>query len=336
MSTPQVNTKFFAEGTSKQYVFNSGQTSLLYQANRIHKDIFLLKGSKNNTLTSDENYLCLFTGSRLSQGDGFDLITYLFTIGNTVHILDVRNSVILSHSPVIEITQNTDEMISLSINAGNEVFFNFVIKPLFDINRLFISTNVTGALPIVTESDSESQLTANFLQPGSRACPMIFIEGITDWFYGENLAQVLFRVFEEHSSDQSDCNKRIFGCKIDGNKLLLRRKDCHFSGGNLVMEEFLNYPDLTVVVRGKACTLVEKAREFSTTQTLPEIFGGIILYGMLRYFLWKLMKGLWDIDILLQRNTKKFFSALDKSKYACFNEAFNQPEIEGFDKYFRC
>ncbi len=164
------------------------------------------------------------------------------------------------------------------------------------------------------------------------SCPRIFIAAQTDYFGGGNLSQVVFRVLNN-----------------DG-----------------VISEYTRYPPLTPVVKGNECTLIDKAENLSNKDNISAIhkrtlfadqmgvthlirrtlfadqmgvthliFSGIILYGMLRLFLWFLVEDKWDIKILLRRNTTKFFSSVGKSPYRCVLEAFTDPSIKGFDRFFK-
>ena len=96
-------------------------------------------------------------------------------------------------------------------------------------------------------------------------------------------------------------------------------------------KKYVHRPKLTSVLDGIGCTLMEKLAS-------PELrnvdSNSIITYGLLRYFLWFLIACKWDITILLQSNTKRFFNKLRKSNYACWVNAFNNPQLKGYDKYY--
>lgn len=127
-----------------------------------------------------------------------------------------------------------------------------------------------------------------------RLCPRLKIFAATEAIYGSNLTMVVFRSQE------------------------------------FPEKEWQHRPPFTEVVapRGE-CTLALKCMANGS------IMIRLILYGMLRYFLWFLMEGKWDIDVLLQHNTDLFFHTLQSSrKYSCFREAFEDPDIKGYDQYF--
>lgn len=92
---------------------------------------------------------------------------------------------------------------------------------------------------------------------------------------------------------------------------------------------YTKYPPLTSVVKGEECTLYGKLYGNPSA-----IVDNVVKYGMLRYFLWFLIKGKWSIRILTRRYTKHFFNELSKSDYACWAKEFDTPELKGYDVYF--
>lgn len=91
-------------------------------------------------------------------------------------------------------------------------------------------------------------------------------------------------------------------------------------------------PRLTSVVSGKACTLLGK---YLTPELKSASPSSLETYGLLRYFLWFLITGRWNISILLQRNTLEFFAALRNSPYRIWLNTFNDPKYKGYAKYFK-
>lgn len=135
-------------------------------------------------------------------------------------------------------------------------------------------------------------------------CGKIFIAQSTNVYGGYNVAQVLF-------SYQSPDGK--------------------------LTENYSRYPKMTEVLRGRTdenCTFIDIIASQTTNETFTATVGGVILYGTLRYFLWFLMTGKWTTSILLQCNTKMFFHKLRNSKFACFEPAFETPQVMGMGKYF--
>ncbi len=93
-------------------------------------------------------------------------------------------------------------------------------------------------------------------------------------------------------------------------------------------------------VVGTQCNFFEKAQAFRIANYPAlddfEMLGRISLYGLLRYFLWFLITGHWDLNILRRTYTNAFYAILLASDYAIFYEAFSDPqsEIYGLDVAF--
>ena len=86
-------------------------------------------------------------------------------------------------------------------------------------------------------------------------------------------------------------------------------------------------PYMVSVVRGKGLTLNEKVtylyNKYRINVPFNEFYGNIILYGMTRYVLAKLLWGKFDIDYLLNKYTKEFFHDLKHSRFCNFIEFFD-------------
>jgi hypothetical protein len=98
-------------------------------------------------------------------------------------------------------------------------------------------------------------------------------------------------------------------------------------------------PYMVSVVRGKGVTLTEKVtylyNKYKITIPFNEFYGNIILYGMTRYILIKLLWGKFDINYLLNKYTKDFFHDLKHSRFCNFLEFF-ETSVKGYEKYFKC
>lgn len=94
--------------------------------------------------------------------------------------------------------------------------------------------------------------------------------------------------------------------------------------------EWLHRPRFTSVVRGKECTLVGKYATQELRGAVPTLLEE---YGLLRYFLWFILTGAWDITILLQSRTKEFFLALRNSSYRIWLLTFKK--YRGYELYFK-
>ncbi len=161
-----------------------------------------------------------------------------------------------------------------------------------------VRSDISGDFSAAINSNSSSQLMFTNKANSTR----INIRAATDFFTGANLDQVLFGLLEDQK-----------------------------------VTKYLQYPNLVKVVKGTECTLAGKSIFLADKEgsNLWKLFSGIILYGMLRYFLWFLITNNWDLNILLRRNTVDFFKALSNSQYSEFIEAFLDPAIRGFGKYFK-
>jgi hypothetical protein len=139
----------------------------------------------------------------------------------------------------------------------------------------------------------------------SNEYPQIKIYGEMDYFTGMNSAQSVF--FVQDSKNDS-------------------------------VLYYNQYPNINSVAKGEGCTLIDKVNWMVDNYYNDEMYihylQSMYLYGLLRYILWKRISGNFDIDILLRKNSRKFFQSLANSKYASFIEAFNSPELKGYDKAY--
>lgn len=101
-------------------------------------------------------------------------------------------------------------------------------------------------------------------------------------------------------------------------------------------------PQLVSVLRGKGMTFYDKALSIynaSTDITLnfTDFLLYLILYGMARYILSRILYGNFDINYLLGEHYKKFLKDLGGSRFCGFIEIFEdcQSPVFGFNKYFK-
>lgn len=95
--------------------------------------------------------------------------------------------------------------------------------------------------------------------------------------------------------------------------------------------KYVRRPAFTSVLVGEECTMMQKLTTLAEQDVEWE---SVITYGLLRYFLWFLITNKWNINILLQCNTEKFFQYLSKSEYACWIQVFTT-QLKGYEKYFK-
>jgi len=175
----------------------------------------------------------------------------------------------------------------------------------------------------------------------------ILLRADTDYYGGENLSQSVMIIEDTIPHFSSEI---LASCSLPHRKILCTDNIIKINSTKY-QSSYTRYPNLTSVVIDmrscknslqeefcNACTLVEKCIDISSTEVYKgplDILYGLVLYGLLRYFLGFLMYGCFNINILLRKYTVKFFDDLAVSRYSEFINAFNDPLINGFDKYFK-
>lgn len=98
-------------------------------------------------------------------------------------------------------------------------------------------------------------------------------------------------------------------------------------------------PSMVSVLKGKGLTLLEKASDIYPG--IPLDFGfyykNIILYGMAKYIISRILYGKFNINYLLNKYNNKFLKDLGSSRFCSFLELFLDPisKIFGYNKYFK-
>lgn len=178
--------------------------------------------------------------------------------------------------------------------AGSEVKIDFVYAMTFSF------TETGPVIKIVSWIEGTYIFTGRpsiltAPAPGMHSCPRLIVFTSTDVIYASNASQSIFRRLNEDGS----------------------------------YNEWERNLGITRLVSPKECmTLTSKVRYNGA------LYPYILNYASMRYFLWFLITDKWCIDILLRRNTKRFFDALEHSIYACWIEYFNTSPVSGYDKYF--
>jgi len=190
---------------------------------------------------------------------------------------------------------------SLSRNAG-----------LFHLPQLhpkkMISYHKSGGCNYIKISSSNNEI-------------FILLRSITDYYGGGNLGQTVMTIEDTIPHKQVLCIDHIVKLNFG------------------YQTSYSRVPNLTPVVIGSECFYVEKALAINNLyypeeQDPYQTLGRLTLYAILRYFLGFLLYGFFNISILLRKNTEIFFDDLARSRYNGFLEAFADPKIAGFDKYF--
>jgi hypothetical protein len=194
--------------------------------------------------------------------------------------------------------------------------FSFVlIKNPLDLSEVSVFIQVDQPYQLEININQILSLSQFYSNNSEMEMPEIKIITSTESYFGANLSQSFFEV-----------------AKV---KMI-----CHH--GNYKKKSYTSsdtkYPNLTAVVRGKGCTLIEKVYFISKKTKLDisefDFYKRLISYSMLRYYLWYLIRGVFDVSILHRDNTRLFFSSLAQSEYALFINIFDDPIIKGYDYYF--
>jgi len=209
---------------------------------------------------------------------------------------------------------------------------------------------------IVDKSESgSSQLVRLFRNSCGQ---QILLRAYTDYYGGENLSQSVMTIEDTIPHFSSEM---LASCALPHKQVLC--EDNIFKFDSKYHSSYSRYFNLTPLVASvmtrdssqeefglrscknslqeefcDTCTLTEKCMDIASTEVNKgplDILYGLILYGLLRCFLGFLMYGYFNINILLRKYTVKFFDDLARSRYNEFINAFNDPLINGFDKYFK-
>ena len=160
--------------------------------------------------------------------------------------------------------------------------------------------------------------------------------------YGNNLDEVAFNIYDTIAY----CSNYPEGCNNNNNGRCVntvankRTRICpivNVPSDALIKTEYLKrLYNFNKVVRGKGCTLRQKLESINDTGlNTDEFMLRVCLFGMIKYILARMMTGEFRLRWLLNRNEREFFQRLNRSRLCEFREAFELPEIRGYDKYFR-
>ena len=203
------------------------------------------------------------------------------------------------------------------------------------------TTDATFDSALITIANGIVALNSNgvSLDNDSIEIPAITMRLQTD-LRGNNLDEAAFNVFDRVAycsnypptcSKSGRCtntipNKRTQGCPI-----------VKVPQNQVKMTEYSRNPiGFNKVVRGRGCTLKEKAHNINDTKLSDKQFMlRLSVFGMLKYILGKMMFGRFDLKWLLKENEREFFNKLKENRLCRFREAFDDPEIKGYGKYFR-
>jgi len=212
------------------------------------------------------------------------------------------------------------DIYGIKFNICNDLILRGVIV---DFNRLY-NTNLP-LIPLITLIKQKTSLTQELIfKTDMKIIPYIIING-----------QTLI--------DFSDAGNMIFtiGDKFtyyEKNPLVKNNCVTPYPSNDIKITKFdQSCPLMVSVLKGKGCNLIIKASTLTTNKPFPEFYLYLILYGMLKYILSKILYGEFDINYLLRKNNKRFLKDLGNSRFCSFLQLFNNPEsqIFGYDKYFK-
>ena len=147
---------------------------------------------------------------------------------------------------------------------------------------------------------------------------------------GSDMAEAIFIICDEFSYE--------VGCDIPDNTCAVR-----YIRPDQIKETRFDQccPYMVSVVRGKGVTLLQRLtyiyEKCALTISFDEFYRRIILYGMARYILARLLFCEFNIKFLLGKYSKAFFDELNKSRFCAFVELFKDcsSPIAGYEKYFK-
>lgn len=144
-----------------------------------------------------------------------------------------------------------------------------------------------------------------------------------------DVGNTVFRILDKYSYYNSTSSKNDGICTLDSIspeelKETIFDKAC---------------PKMVSIVKGKGNTLLDKLNYIFDTFDIDIYFGtfydNIILYGMTKYILSRLLYGNFDINYLLRKCNDRFLIDLSHSRFCNFLQFFSDPTYIGYDKYFR-
>ena len=216
-----------------------------------------------------------------------------------------------STSTFVQVSENRSEVSASIKYDDNGTVMNVYLTQLFTINS---NPNFCKMEAIIEQQYAS---IVNIVETPSLQLskfePTITINAETDVFLGRNLGQAYFLIKDTIGYDRNN------GVIIED---------------DFVLTQFTRSPNLTEVVYGDGCTLIEKVFDLTGGEDMNTLLSGIIAYGMLRYFLSRLIYGNFNVLYLLGEYEDQFFTDLSGSRYRSFMEAFDDPKIKGYGKYF--
>lgn len=245
--------------------------------------------------------------------------TYLFTV-------DFRN---LSSQYGVYTEFLRTSGILIGEQSSSSLVDNSVINPIVSLfSRTFNSLNSNSTNACQTSSDEV-------------IVPIIDILGQTT-VDAKYLSDFQFVIQDKYSYyncknivEKEDCCKNDKGCGC---------KTLYYPEDKLKTTTFKEVsPPLQDVVKGKGCSLRKKLLNYYNKHpeigpSFQDFYEQMILYGMLKYILARLIYGDFNIRYLYKNFNNQFFKDLENSRFCGFIQFFDNPDngILDYDKYFIC
>lgn len=245
------------------------------------------------------------------------------------------NSPLLPESYVVGDEYRIEPAVSCGIGIGARIQF---IRPesgkvetgTFAGAATTISTITNATTNTVNSLSTESNLLTSIVccKP-SNICntiqvPQINITAQTT-IDGSDVGDAIFTVFDDCNVNLEDiCAIRYI--KLDEVKETIFRQCC---------------PYMVSVIRGKGKTFYDRIlsiyNKLGLRVTFVTFYRYLVLYGMAKYILSKLLYGDFNINYLLGKYNEKFLHDLGASRFCGFLEFFEDCEspVKGYNKYFK-
>jgi hypothetical protein len=209
-------------------------------------------------------------------------------------------------------------------------------------SNAMIKSNVMNALSKVSNKSSKCNMcktnTCNdcqmFITPGCNSVnvPIINLIALLS-IGGADIAQAQFIICDEFTYYKEEPLPHDDRCVI-----------AYIKPCQLKETKFLRCcPFMVSVVKGKGATLYDKLLSIymkaasSIGTDFFTFYYRVVLYGMSKYILSRILYGKFDIDFLLNKYNKKFLEDLGHSRFCSFIAVFEDctSVVFGYQKYFR-
>lgn len=226
------------------------------------------------------------------------------------------------------------------VNAVTNLKFTFIdtdVKGRWNL-RVDVSTVQGMALYLNSYTDArqaEPDLqSSNFFLPAGYGvcptecgtqCPILYISASTDVYGGKNLAQSVCWITGKNKVKGELCSDITYTVQELG--------ICE-----LYQTVFSRYPfKINCFVKGEG-SLARKVAKI-THEKFPGAWAEtiekrIIMFALYRYFIGYFVNGRFDVNDVLNSNTKSFNQALAASPYACWSAIFEHKLLQGFNNFF--